>query len=146
MINSPATGSKFVKATKVDNIELGWTAFRMPFRKPQFLTLGTPNRAARLYLSEAGLTGFIKIEAKENGVWGNEIGVSVREVKPAIYEVSIIFRGGRFEQARAIVQGVTTETIQEVMKPGPTGVLQAKAAGVRAGITRDRAEYPTTSS
>lgn len=146
MINSPATGSKFVKATKVDNIELGWTAFRMPFRKPQFLTLGTPNRAARLYLSEAGLTGFIKIEAKEKGVWGNEIGVSVREVKPAIYEVSIIFRGGRFEQARAIVQGVTTETIQEVMKPGPTGVLQAKAAGVRAGITRDRAEYPTTSS
>ena len=148
MINSPATGSKFVKATKVETIELGWAAFDMEktFRKPKFLTLGTPNRAARLYLRERGLNGFIKIEAKENGVWGNEIGVSVREVRPAIYEVSIIFRGGRFEQARAIVQGVTTETIQEVMKPGPTGVLQAKAAGVRAGITRDRAEYPTISS
>jgi hypothetical protein len=146
MINSPATGSKFVKATKVGTVELGWTAFRMPFRKPQFLTLGTPNRPARLYLREDGLNGFIKVEAKEKGVWGNEIGVSVREVRPAIYEVSIIYRGGRFEQARAIVQGVTTETIQEVMKPGPTGVLQAKAAGVRAGITRDRAEYPTISS
>lgn len=145
LINSPATGSRFVKATRVDTVELGWTAFEMekPFRKPRFLTLGTPNRAARLYLREGGLNGFIKIEAKENGVWGNEIGVSVREVKPAIYEVSIIFRGGCFEQARAIVQGGTTETIQEVMKPGPTGVLQAKAAGVRAGITRDRAEYPT---
>lgn len=148
MINSLATGSKFVKATKVDSIELGWTAFDMEktFRRPKFLTLGTPNRAARLYLRERGLNGFIKIEAKENGVWGNEIGVSVRELRPAIYEVSIIFRGGRFEQARAIVQGVTTETIQDVMKPGPTGVLQAKAAGVRAGITRDRAEYPTISS
>jgi len=146
LINSPATGSKFVKATLVQSVELGWTAFRMPFRKPQFLTLGTPNRPARLYLREDGLDGFIKLEAKEKGVWGNEIGVSVREVRPAIYDVSIIFRGARFEQARAIVQGVTTETIQEVMKPAPTGVLQAKAAGVRADITRDRAEYPTTSS
>lgn len=146
MINSPASGSRFVKATKAESVELGWAAFRMPFRKPQFLTLGTPNRPARLYLKEDGLNGFIKLEAKEKGVWGNEIGVSVREVRPAIYEVSIIYRGARFEQARAIVQGVTTETIQEVMKPGPTGVLQAKAAGVRAGITRDRAEYPTISS
>jgi hypothetical protein len=146
LINSPATGSKFVTAEHVPAMGLGYTAAEMnvSFRKPKFLTLGTPNRPARLFLTEPGLTGFIKIEAKENGVWGNEIGVTVREVRPAIYDVAIIFRGARFEQARAIVQGVTTETIQEVMKPGPTGVLQAKAAGVRAGITRDRAEYPTS--
>jgi hypothetical protein len=146
LINSPANGSKFVTAERVSNMGLGYVAAEMnhPFRKPKFLTLGTPDRPARLFLKEPGLNGFIKIEAKENGVWGNEIGVTVREVKPAIYEVGIIFRGARFEQARAIVQGVTTETIQEVIKPGPTGVLQAKAAGVRAGITRERAEYPTS--
>jgi hypothetical protein len=118
----------------------------MPFRKPQYLTLGGPNRPATLYLKEDGLTGFIKLEAREKGAWGNEIGVSVREVGPAIYDVSIIYRGGRFEQARAIVQGVAAETVQEATKPGPTGVLQAKAAGVRADITRDRAEYSTITS
>jgi hypothetical protein len=111
----------------------------MPFRKPQFLTLGARDRAARLYLSEQGLNGFIRLDAKEVGTWGNEISVSARQSGPATYDVSIIYRGGRFEQARSIVQGKPRETIQEFLQPGPTGVLQAKAAGVRAEVTRERA-------
>src|SRR6266498_782439 len=140
---SPESGneSNFVNATLVQTMELGWTPARMPFRKPQFLTLGGSDRAARLYLSEEGLTGFIRLEAKEVGAWGNEISVSARQVSPAIYDVSIIYRGGRFEQARSIVLGTPRETIHEFLQPGPTGVLQAKAAGVRADVTRERAEY-----
>lgn len=137
----PRKASDFVTATLVGTVELGWTAASMPFRKPQFLTLGGPGRAARLYLSEEGLAGFIKLEAKEKGAWGNEISVSARQGGPAIYDVSIFYRGGRFEQARSIVLGAARETIQEFLRPGPTGVLQAKAAGVRADVTRERADF-----
>jgi hypothetical protein len=139
---SPESGneSNFVNATLVRTVELGWTPALMPFRKPQFLTLGGRDRAARLYLSEEGLAGFIRLEAKDVGAWGNEISVSARQAGPAIYDVSIIYRGGRFEQATSIVMGAARETIQEFLKPGPTGVLQAKAAGVRADVTRERAE------
>jgi hypothetical protein len=139
--------SNFVKATVVSSLELGWSPVHLPFRKPQFLTLGGPSRAARLYLTEDGLAGFIKLEAKEEGTWGNDIAVSARLVGPAIYDVSVIYRGARFEQARSIVFGAVKETINEFLQPGPIGVLQAKAAGVRANITRDRADYnqlPTT--
>ena len=140
-VMSPASGneSNFVTATLVRSVEIGWTPVSMPFRKPQFLTLGARDRAARLYLSEQGLNGFIRLDAKEVGTWGNEISVSARQSGPATYDVSIIYRGGRFEQARSIVQGKPRETIQEFLQPGPTGVLQAKAAGVRAEVTRERA-------
>lgn len=132
--------SVFVKATLVGSVELGWTPADMPFRKPQFLTLGEPGRAARLYLSEDGLTGFIKLEAKMDGTWGNEIAISARRAGPAIYDVTVFYRGACFEQARSIVLGATKETISEFLRPGPTGVLQAKAAGVRADVTRERAD------
>ncbi len=141
---SPASGDKsnFVKASVVSSVDLGWAAFRMPFRKPQFLTLGRPGQAARLYLKEDGLAGFILLEAKEEGTWGNEIAVTARPAGPAIYDVSVIYRGGRFESARAIVLGPQPgELTKELLKPSPVGVLQAKAAGVRADVTRDRAEY-----
>jgi hypothetical protein len=132
--------SDFVKATLAGNVELGWTAARIPFRKPQFLTLGGPGRAARLYLSGEGLNGFIKLDAKQEGAWGNEIAVSAREVGPAIYDVSVFYRGACFEQARAIALGIVNQKVNNVEQPGPTGVLQAKAAGVRADATRDRAD------
>jgi hypothetical protein len=105
--------------------------------------LGKSDQAARLYLSEKGLDGFIKLEAKTEGAWGNEIAVSVRPTKQtAIYDVSIIYRGGCFENARTIVMGQPlAELGQALIQPGPVGVLQAKAAGVKAAITRDRAEY-----
>lgn len=141
---SPASGDKsnFVTARVVSSVDLGWTAIRMPFRKPQFLTLGRPGKAARLYLKEDGLVGFILLEAKEAGAWGNEIAVTARQAGPAIYDVSVIYRGGRFESARAIVLGPQPgELAKDLLKPSPVGVLQAKAAGVRADVTRDRAEY-----
>ena len=113
----PNQPSDFVTATHVGTVDLGWTAARMPFRKPQFLTLGGPGRAARLYLSEEGLDGFIKLEAKEKGAWANEISVSARQAGPAIYDVSVFYRGGRFEQARSIVLGAARETIQDFCNP-----------------------------
>jgi hypothetical protein len=114
----------------------------MPFRKPQFLTLGGPGQAARLYLAEEGLSGFIKLEAKVEGTWGNEISVGARQVGPAIYDVSVSYLGGRFESARSVVLGPSPgELTKALVQPGPIGVLQAKAAGVRAVVTRDRAEF-----
>ncbi len=134
--------SLFVKAERVPDVDLGWSAVRMPFRKPQFLTLGKKDQAARLYLKEDGLKGFIKLEAKTAGAWGNEIAVSARQVGPAIYDVSVIYHGGRFESARSVVLGrPIADVTQALLKPGPVGVLMAKAAGVRAAVTRDRAEY-----
>ena len=136
--------SNFLKAAEVvGNVPLGWTAIRMPFRKPQFLSLGKPGQAARLYLFEEGLVdGFIKLEAKEEGAWGNEIAVTARPAGPAIYDVTVIYRGGRFENACSVVLGQpTAELTQVALQPGPIGVMQAKAAGVRAGVTRDRAEF-----
>lgn len=135
--------SHFLKAAEVVSTkDLGWSPVKMPFRKPQFLTLGRSGQAARLYLAEDGLAGFIKLEAKEEGAWGNEIAVAARQVGPAIYDVTVIYRGGRFENARSVVLGQpAAELTQALLRPGPIGVLQAKAAGVRAGVTRDRAEY-----
>lgn len=134
--------SNFVTAEKVNNVDLGWAPVEMPFRKPQFLTLGNPNQAARLYLSEPGLSGFIMLQAKQKGTWGNAIAVAARQAGPAIYDVSVIYLGGRFESARALVLGQPiADLASALLKPGPVGVLMAKAAGVKAGVTRDRAEY-----
>jgi hypothetical protein len=138
---SGAPASIFVTATPVGSVELGWTPAHMPFRTPQFLTLGGPGRAARLYLSEDGLNGFIKLEAKEAGTWGNEISVAARPAGPAIYDVSIFYRGSCFEQACSIVMGAAKQTIAELLQPGPIGVLQAKAGGVRADVIRERADH-----
>lgn len=130
------------EAQVVTEVPLGWSPVKMPFRKPQFLTLGKPGQAARLYLAEAGLTGFIQLEAKADGEWGNEIAVAARQSGHAIYDVSVIYSGGRFENACSVVLGQPApELTQAVLKPGPIGVLQAKAAGVRVGVTRDRAEF-----
>lgn len=140
---SPPSGDKsnLVKAKLVGNLETGFTAVHMPFRKLEFLRLGGAGRPARLYLKEDGLTKFILLEAREEGAWGNEIAVSARQAGAAIYDVSISYRGGRVEQARSIVLGAIKETVQELLQPGPSGVLQAKAAGVRVDVTRERAEY-----
>lgn len=139
--------SDFLTAEVVTNRDLGWTALPMPFRKPQFLALGKPDQAARLYLTEPGVTGFIKLEAKEKGTWGNAIAVAARQVGPAIYDVSVIYLGGRFESARATVLGQPAADIATaLLKPGSVGVLMAKAAGVKADVTRDRAEYEQLNS
>lgn len=158
--------STLVGASVVPRVPLGWEAVRMPFRKPQFLTLGAEEAPARLYLAEEGLDGFIKVEANENGAWGNEIAVTARSSGPAMYDMAIIYQGSRFENARQVALGkgpqppaprcqkgktgsnarqVTPDRdlptlTQDLLQPGPVGVLQAKAAGVRADVSRDRNE------
>lgn len=136
------TSNVLKAAEAVASVPLGWSPVKIPFRKPQFLTLGRQGQAARLYLAEEGLAGFIKLEAKEEGAWGNEIAVAARQVGPAIYDVSVVYLGGRFENARAAVLGEPAgELTQTLLQAGSIGVLQAKAAGVRVAVTRDRAEY-----
>ena len=132
--------STLVTVSGVRKIPLGSTAVELPFRKPQFLVQGEPERAAYLFLSEEGLSGFIKIEAKAPGSWGNDIAVSARPVGPATYDVSIFYAGGRFESARRMVLGESLPTLaQDLIKPGPIGLLQAKAAGIHVSVSRDNA-------
>ncbi len=126
-------------------VPLGWEPVAAPFRKPRFLTLGDATRSAALYLAAEGLDGFLEIRAREAGAWGNEIAVSVRPDGPGLYEVTIHYAGARFENARQAVRGPElAASAEKLIQPGPIGVLQAKAAGVVARVTRDRAELPST--
>jgi len=136
--------SDFVRAELVQLVPLGWTMARMPFRKPQFLSLGADDVPAYLYLAEEGLSGFIQLEAVEPGAWGNGIAVTARKSGPAVYDVEIRYQASRFENARSVVLGTPlAAAAQELLKPGPVGVLQAKAAGVLAAVTRDAAQTMT---
>lgn len=158
--------STLVGASVVPRVPLGWEAVTMPFRKPEFLTLGAEDAPARLYLTEEGIEGFIKVEANENGAWGNKIAVTGRQSGPAMYDVAIIYQGSLFENARQVALGKGPQPqaprcqkekagsaaqqvapdrdlptlIQDLLQPGPIGVLQAKAAGVRNDVSRDRTE------
>ncbi len=130
-----------VTADFADIVPLGWEAITIPFRQPQFLTLGNAEDAARLYLSEEGVAGFIEIRAREAGSWGNEIAVSARSSGPAMYDVCIIYEGGRYENAREVVRGKPPPALtQEMLEAGPIGILQAKAAGIGAEVTRNGAD------
>jgi hypothetical protein len=154
--------STLLKADRVGFVPLGWKAVKLPFRQPQHLTLGREDRPAQIYLFEDGAEGFIRLAAKSNGAWGNEIAVSARSAGPAMYDFAVIYKGARFENARQTVLGLGPSQaasckkgssrsqpqegasnhslpalIQDVLKPGSVGVLQAKAAGVKAEVSRD---------
>jgi hypothetical protein len=135
--------SNLVQAQVVPLVPLGWTAASMPFRRPQFLTLGSEREPARLYLTEEGLDGAIEFQAREPGDWGNQIAVTARQSGPAMYDVEISYQGARFENAREVVRGLAPPpSANELVQPSPIGVLQAKAAGVLAKVTRDGAGAP----
>jgi hypothetical protein len=138
--------SALVRASVVPRVPLGWSAVAMPFRQPLFLTLGSEESPARIYLSEEGLAGFLEIRAKSEGAWGNGISVAARKAGPALFDVTIAFEGAVFEVARAIAAGgadldtsdpTLPELVTSVLEPGPVGVLLAKAAGVRSRVTRE---------
>lgn len=130
--------SHLVKAQLVASVPLGWQAVAMPFRKPRSLTLGSETQAARIYLAEEGFSGFLELEAKLSGAAGNSISVAARKVGPALFDVSVVFQGARFEHARQLVLGEPLPALtQTLLQPGPVGLLQAKAAGTRAAVTRD---------
>jgi hypothetical protein len=146
--------SKLVEASdKFTNVPIGFEGQRAPFRKPRFLTLGDAAAPSRIYLREEGFPGIIELKARENGDWGNQISVSLRPDGPARYQLEIFFEGERFEGARDLVLGgadpiapppppsdlpaCARKPLPFASLPAP-GVLQGKAAGVRARVTRDR--------
>lgn len=142
--------SSLVTASHVTTVDIGWSPFTVPFMHPRTrnLTLGGPNQPARLYVAEANVPGYIVITALAPGVWGNDIEVTARRAGPALFDVTIGYRGARFENAciTAIAGQVLSPgddilpaLTAEIVKPRPVGVVQAKAAGIRADVQRDRA-------
>jgi len=130
-------GSELVQAKIVARVPLGWAPFPMPFRRPRFLTLGSEETPARIYLSDEGIDGFVEIRARTEGEWGNAVSVSARKVGPALFEVTVAYNGAVFELARQIVSGPELpDLVLDVLKPAPVGVLLAKAAGIRTSVTR----------
>ena len=94
------------------------------------------------------MPGFIKLTAAREanpaaGAFGNEIVVTARksDAGPARFDVTISYQGGRFENARLAARGGDRlpPRMEDFLRPGAVGVLQAKAAGVHAEVTRDLA-------
>ncbi|NDJ19011.1 hypothetical protein [Myxacorys almedinensis] len=135
----PILPSNLLQAQQVSQLPMGWQAVKLPFRKPQFLKAGTQDTPAKLYLSEEGFEEFIELRASQGGTWGNDIAVSARPAGAALYDVSIFYHSSRFENARAVVRGGETlpDLAEDLLKPGAIGVLQAKAAGIQATVTRN---------
>jgi len=153
LVNRINTSSKLVTAKSLTqpNPPLGWETMTVPFRHPraQPLTLGNDTSPGKMYLAENGVAGLIELSARQPGVWGNSIEVTARPAGPARYDVTIGLAAARFESARQIAwAGHLTPPgddplpalISEILRPQPVGVLHAKAAGVRAVVTRDRAD------
>ena len=120
---------------------LGWAALAIPLRGRQTLTGGTRDLPAQLYLREEEGTALIRISARAAGVWGNDIGITVRKAGPARFNLMVDYEGARFENARLVVLGQsTTSLVDELLQPGPLTILRAKAAGIKAQVTRDRSD------
>ena len=131
--------SRLVEVEIVPRVPLGWEPVAMPFREPRYLTLGDVRTQAQLYLTEEGIDGFLRIAAREPGVYGNQIAVSARASGPAMYDFAFLFEGVPFENARQTVLGKPLAILTaETLMPGPAGVLQAKAAGVHVTVSRER--------
>lgn len=141
--------SSLVRADRAPRVPLGWEVVSLPFSEPVRLKGGAEGTPARVYLSEEGIDDFIVISALKDGDRGNGIAITARRGGPAMYDVSVTYSGGRFENARATVLGLgpNIETLpcrkggSAAEAPGSIGILKAKAAGVRAAVTRDRT-YP----
>ncbi|HEV2881007.1 MAG TPA: hypothetical protein VGX24_06990 [Pyrinomonadaceae bacterium] len=137
-------GSTLVTVTSepVARVPIGFAPVAIPFRRPVKLKGGSESETARIYLAEKDVPGFIEVLASKPGAWGNSITIAARKSGPARFDVTINFLGARFENARRVVLGgdVLPSLGEEVLRPSPVGILQAKAAGVRARVTRDRTE------
>jgi hypothetical protein len=132
-------GSSLVQAAHVDVLPLGFAPVTLPFRRPQRLTLGAPGVQAAMYLQEADVPGFVEVKAKGAGPQGNQILITAPRAGPASFDVTVRFEAGRFESARAAVAGrPLSASADDLVRPGPIGVLEAKAAGIRAAVWRER--------
>jgi hypothetical protein len=137
-------GSTLVKVTAkpVERVPIGFEAETIPFRRPRRLKGGDDSREARIYLAEKDVPGFIEVFADTPGAWGNSVTIAARKAGPARFDVSINLLGARFENARRVVfGGEELPTLSEdLLRPGPVGILQAKAAGVLANVSRERTD------
>jgi hypothetical protein len=132
--------SPLIEAKIVPRVPLGFEPLAIPFpdRNPHYLTLGDRRNRAQIYLAEQGIDGFLLIEARDPGDYGNRIGLTVRSSGPAMYDFAVVFEGAPFENARETVLGKPLAALTEQsLQPGPAGILQAKAAGVQATVTRE---------
>jgi hypothetical protein len=152
--------STLVRAKRIGGTPpAGFDRFELPFINPRSHTLsggrdgsgGTAGQPARIYVFERGVPGSIELSARSPGAWGNGITVTGKKAGPVRFDVSIGYEGLRFENAREIALAGTilgphadplSRLTAQILKPAPVGVLQAKAAGVRASVTRDRTEVP----
>ncbi|MHC4399435.1 MAG: hypothetical protein ACYTG0_07135 [Planctomycetota bacterium] len=146
-VGSGDIGPSLVTSQEVPIVPLGFEEVKLPFREPEFLTNGTERQPARIYLAEEGRPGFILLEAKEPGTWGNQVYMTAHRSGPAMFDIEISFDGARFESARSIVMGESTQSsTKSTVKPGNVGVMQAKAAGIHANVTRNRARLSNSIS
>ncbi len=143
--------SALVTVDHVDVVPIGFEGYVMPFQQPRerFLANGTATAPAQLYLTEKGVAGYYRLTAVSVGTWGNAIAVTARNAGPARFDVTIGFAGARFENGRmtALAGRIIAPSddplpalTAQILTPRPVGVLQAKAAGVRADVSRDRAQ------
>lgn len=135
--------STLVTASFVDRVPLGWEGYLLPLSRPRVrkLTGGRDQEPARLYLAEDDVPGFIELKARQPGAWGNGIAVTARKAGPARFQLTVGYQGARFECARQVVLGTPLAALaEEVLRPGPVGLLQARAAGVAVQATRRRTE------
>jgi hypothetical protein len=136
-----------VYAEKVASVPLGWDPQTVPFRQPRvrYLSGGRANRRAALYIEDPD-AGAFGIFARDPGAWGDEIAISIRYGGPKIFDIAVIYAATRFECARAIAyagrvlapgEDPLPAVVAEIIKPGPVGVVQAKAAGISVAVTRE---------
>jgi hypothetical protein len=148
-IETVLAASPLVSAKAVDSVPLGWEGQQVPFGQPRrrFLSGGRADRPSAIYLTQRVLPGAVGIFARDNGAWGDEIAISVRYAGPAAFDLTVAHSAARFECARAIAfagrvlapgEDPLPALVAKIIKPGPVGVVQAKAAGVRADVTRER--------
>jgi hypothetical protein len=143
------TAAPFPKSTP----PAGWDALTMPFIHPRSrnLTGGTNTEFARMYLAEDGVPGLIELRARVKGEWGNTIAVTSKRSGTVRFDMSIGYEGVRLESAREIAlagrifgpgDNPLSQLTAQILKPSSVGILQAKAAGVLASLTRDRTDIP----
>jgi hypothetical protein len=135
--------SSLVTATAAGPAAAAVPQVTLPFRGSRSLGGGSDLQPASLTLREPEGTRAITVQARQAGDWGNGITLRVRKAGPAMFDVTIEYEGARFENARQTVLGKPgSALVADLAKPGPMTILQSKAAGVEAAVTRDRAERP----
>jgi hypothetical protein len=141
--------SRLVSAKIVARVPIGFEPLEMPFHRPRrrFLHNGRGDAPARLYLTDPGASAFIEIRARDDGSYGDAIAITARVAGPARFDVTVAYEGARTENARLTAfageivppeRDPLPALVAEILKPRPAGIVQAKAAGVRADVSRER--------